>query len=70
MTTARTLSDDIYLLAGILGETLRTQAGDAAFDREERARTLAKAFRAGEAGAGDALAELVADLDADDADSL
>ncbi|HEU0116512.1 MAG TPA: phosphoenolpyruvate carboxylase, partial [Thermomicrobiales bacterium] len=70
MTTARALSDDIYLLAGLLGETLRAQAGEAAFDREERARALAKAFRAGEAGAGDALAALVDGLDAGDADAL
>ncbi|HET7093044.1 MAG TPA: phosphoenolpyruvate carboxylase, partial [Thermomicrobiales bacterium] len=68
--TTRTLSDDIYLLAGLLGETLRTQAGDAAFDREERARALAKAFRAGDASAGDALAELVDDLDGGEAASL
>jgi phosphoenolpyruvate carboxylase len=70
MTTGRTLSDDIYLLAGLLGETLRAQAGEAAFDREERARALAKAFRAGERGAGEALAALVGELDAGDADSL
>ncbi|HEU5430725.1 MAG TPA: phosphoenolpyruvate carboxylase, partial [Thermomicrobiales bacterium] len=70
MTTARTLSDDIYLLAGLLGETLRAQASEAAFEREERARALAKAFRAGEAGAGEALADLVGGLDPGEADSL
>ncbi len=60
MPTNRTLSDDVYLLGDLLGEVLRTQAGQAAFDLEEEARALAKGFRAGQTAAGDHLAALVA----------
>lgn len=70
MTDPRTISDDIYLLGDLLGEVLRLQAGEEAFALEEEVRGLAKAYRAGEPGAGDRLAELVAGLDLDDANLL
>ena len=70
MPTARTLSDDVYLLAGLLGEVLRAQAGQAAFDLEEEVRGLAKAFRAGEAAAGDRLEALVAGVSVEEAEVL
>ena len=35
MPTGRTIRDDIHLLGGLRGEVIRTQAGSAAFDREE-----------------------------------
>jgi phosphoenolpyruvate carboxylase len=60
MTTVRTLSDDIYLLAGLLGDVLKALAGQPAFDLEEEARALAKTFRAGDAAAGDQLETLIA----------
>lgn len=70
MASGRTLSNDIYLLGGLLGEVIRTQAGQPAFELEERVRALGKSFRAGEAGAGDELASLVAGLEPDDASML
>lgn len=66
----RTLSDDIYLLGDLLGEVICTQAGQAAFDVEEDARALGKAFRAGDAGAGDRLAMLVSGISTDEAKVL
>jgi len=70
MPTARTLSDDVYLLAGLLGEVLRAQAGRDAFDLVERARGLAKDHRAGDAAAGDRLAAEVSGLSVAEAEDL
>ncbi|CAN5733174.1 phosphoenolpyruvate carboxylase [soil metagenome] len=66
----RAISDDIYLLGGLLGEVIRAQAGDDAFDLEEQVRALAKAHRAGVEGSGDQLAALVAGLSAGEAGLL
>ncbi len=66
MPTARSLSDDIYLLGDLLGEAIRTQAGEPAFALEERARSLGKAHRAGDASAGDDLETLVAAASVDE----
>jgi phosphoenolpyruvate carboxylase len=60
MPTSRSLREDIHLLGGLLGEVIRTQAGQAAFALEEEARSLGKGFRAGRERSGDALAALVA----------
>jgi phosphoenolpyruvate carboxylase len=46
------LSSTIHLLGETLGKVLRDQESIALFDAEERIRALAKARRAGEAGAG------------------
>ncbi len=43
----RALSDDVYLLAGILGNVIKSIAGKEAFDLEEDARNLAKNLRRG-----------------------
>src|SRR5215204_1731109 len=59
MRHSRKLSDDIYLLGDLLGEVIRTQAGQATFDLEENVRALGKAFRAGDPVAGDRLQALV-----------
>lgn len=59
MSESRSLRDDIRLLGGLLGEVIQTQAGQAAFDVEEDVRALGKAFRAGDAAAGDRLAAVV-----------
>ncbi|MEA2530253.1 MAG: phosphoenolpyruvate carboxylase, partial [Thermomicrobiales bacterium] len=59
MPAGRTLSDDIYLLGGLLGQVIRTQAGETAFQLEEEVRALGKAFRGGDRGAGDRLEALV-----------
>ncbi|CAA9548864.1 MAG: Phosphoenolpyruvate carboxylase, partial [uncultured Thermomicrobiales bacterium] len=60
MPSGRSLSDDVYLLAGLLGEVIRTQAGQDAFELEEDVRALGKAFRAGRHAAGDELAGRIA----------
>ena len=66
----RTLSDDIYLLAGILGRVLHASEGDSAFDKTESARMLAKDWRAGDLASGEALTELIHALHVDDIESL
>lgn len=63
MPATRSISDDIYLLGDLLGQVIRAQAGEPAFELEEQARALAKSFRQGEAAAGDVLSELVASRD-------
>ena len=70
MPASRTLSDDVYLLAGVLGDVLRSLAGPDAFELEEEARGLAKAARAGETDAGDRLAALVSGVSVDEAQLL
>ncbi|MBA2276943.1 MAG: phosphoenolpyruvate carboxylase, partial [Chloroflexia bacterium] len=62
----RTLSDDVYLLAGLLGDVMRSLAGEPAFHLEEEARAQGKAFRAGDDVAGDNLAMLVAGAENDE----
>lgn len=59
MPASRTLRDDIRLLGGLLGDVIRTQAGEETFAREEEVRALGKAFRTGDLAAGESLADLV-----------
>lgn len=66
----RTLSDDVYLLAGILGEVLRHSGGERAYQATEAARAAAKALRSGDAEAGMALDLLVGGLSGEEAESL
>ena len=66
----RTLSDDIYLLAGILGDVLRGSGGERAFAQTEAARGLAKELRNGNLQAGVQLDALVRDLPDDEAETL
>ncbi len=62
----RPLVDDIRLLGRILGDVLREQEGSAAFDRVERIRQLAVAYRLKrDAGAGRALDRLLTGLSGD-----
>jgi phosphoenolpyruvate carboxylase len=57
------LSETIHFLGDILGAVIREQAGDAAFDLEERVRALAKDLRSnGQAGAAGQLRALIAGL--------
>ncbi|MCC6790249.1 MAG: phosphoenolpyruvate carboxylase, partial [Thermomicrobiales bacterium] len=70
MADRRTLSKDIYLLGGLLGDAIIAQAGEDAFALEEEVRALGKAFRAGRKDAGEELAALVAGLGPDDASLL
>ena len=67
-TTRRTISDDVYLLAGMLGDVLHGSSGQAAFEQTETARSLAKSLRGGDLDAGvqlDALVQKLADEDAE-----
>ena len=70
MPSSRTLSDDVFLLGDLLGEVLRDLAGHEAFGLEEAAREHAKAFRAGDAAAGDRLEALVAGTSVEEAQVL
>ncbi len=70
MNSTRTFGDDHTLLAGLLGDVLREQAGESAFTLEEQVRSLAKARRSGDEAAGPALSALVSGLSLDEAESL
>ena len=62
----RTLSDDIYLLAGLLGDVITSLAGDEAFALEEEVRSLAKDLRGGSIDASDRLEAIVHGADTAD----
>lgn len=62
----RRLSDDVYLLAGLLGEVITSMAGEDAFELEEAARALAKRLRRGDDDAGRQLELLVNESGTDD----
>src|SRR3954453_19327872 len=66
----RTLSDDVHLLAGLLGDVLRGSGGERAFLQTESARALAKDLRGGEAKAGVELDAMVQVLPDDEAETL
>ena len=70
MPAGRTLSDDIYLLGDLLGQVIRVQAGDAAFDLEEEVRALGKLFRGGDERAGNRLEAVVHGCSIDEASVL
>ena len=55
----RTLSDDVYLLAGVLGDVIKQLAGPDAFELEEDVRALAKNLRGGDATASHELESIV-----------
>jgi phosphoenolpyruvate carboxylase len=69
-TQRRTLSDDVNLLGGILGDVLRASGGERAFTLTESARALAKARRSGDLAAGANLDAFVHELRDDDAETL
>ena len=62
----RTLSDDIYLLAGLLGDVIKSLAGDEAFALEEDVRSLAKDLRAGGDSASEKLEAIIHGADTAD----
>ncbi|MBA2470374.1 MAG: phosphoenolpyruvate carboxylase [Chloroflexia bacterium] len=65
-TFDRTLSDDVYLLAGLLGDVIQSLAGSDAFELEEEVRALAKELRSGEAGASLRLESVIHEADTAD----
>jgi phosphoenolpyruvate carboxylase len=56
------LRDDVRLLGGLLGETLRRQEGQALLDRVERVRALAKRSRSDAPGRADTFETLAGEL--------
>jgi len=56
------LRDDVRLLGGMLGETVRAQAGDTVFQAVERVRRLSKSARAGNDDDFQALADELSDM--------
>jgi phosphoenolpyruvate carboxylase len=66
----RSLSSDIFLLGDLLGDVIQHCDGPEAFELEEEARRLGKAFRAGDEAAGEALDALVSGVSVDDAQLL
>lgn len=63
--SGRTISDDVYLLAGLLGDVIQSLAGPDAFELEEDVRALAKELRRNDPGAGERLDGLIRDADTD-----
>jgi phosphoenolpyruvate carboxylase len=68
--SARTLSDDIFLLGDLLGDVIQSQAGADAFALEEEVRALGKEFRAGNDSAGAELATVIHGVSISDAGML
>src|SRR5687767_1282676 len=66
----RTLSDDVYLLAGILGEVLANSSGELAFAQTEAARLRAKALRGGDLDAVGELDAMIRELSTNEAEAL
>ncbi len=64
------LRDEIRWLGEELGEVIRRQAGEAAFQRVERVRAMARARRGGEEGAEERLEALLASLGTEEAEPL
>src|SRR5260221_12216486 len=56
------VGDDVRLLGGLLGDTLRAREGDAFFERVEEVRAIAKRAHEGERGQFDRLADLLRGL--------
>ena len=59
------LSDNIRLVGGLLGETIKEQEGQAVFEHEEKIRALSKALRNGDDSAATEINELMPKLTAD-----
>jgi phosphoenolpyruvate carboxylase len=64
--STRSISDDVYLLAGLLGEVIQSLAGEEAFALEEDVRALAKDLRRKGASAGQELDAVIQGADTDD----
>src|SRR5512141_1854305 len=60
---ANPLSNDIRLLGNLLGNVIREQHGEAAFELVEKVRATAKARRSGDPKAADELTRIISNLD-------
>lgn len=56
------LSANIHLLGDLLGETIIEQEGSELFELEEQIRSLSKAWRSGDAAAGEQIKAMIPDL--------
>ena len=66
-TPDQPLRDDVHLLGDLLGETLRTQEGEALFETVEHVRALAKSGRSGNQADFERLTALLAERPTEDA---
>lgn len=69
-TADRTLSDDVYLLAGLLGEVIQALGGEQAFALEEDVRSLSKQLRRNDAIAAARLDHLIGEAGTTDLRTL
>jgi phosphoenolpyruvate carboxylase len=60
---ANPLSNDIRLLGNLLGNVIREQHGEAAFDLVEKVRAVAKARRSGDPKAAEELTAIIGGID-------
>ncbi|MBA3868570.1 MAG: phosphoenolpyruvate carboxylase [Anaerolineae bacterium] len=60
---ANPLSNDIRLLGNLLGNVIREQHGEAAFDMVEKVRAIAKARRSGDPNAANELTRIISNID-------
>ncbi len=60
---ANPLSNDIRLLGNLLGNVIREQHGEAAFELVEKVRAVAKARRSGDPKAADELTRIISNVD-------
>ncbi len=60
---ANPLSNDIRLLGNLLGNVIREQHGEAAFDMVEKVRAVAKARRSGDPKAASELTRIISNID-------
>ncbi len=66
MAAERSISDDIFLLGDLLGDAIRAQAGESAYEFEEIIRGLAKSARGGDTSARQEMEATLRDASGDD----
>ncbi|TVQ80478.1 MAG: phosphoenolpyruvate carboxylase [Bradymonadales bacterium] len=67
LTVRSQISREIHFLGGLLGEVIQEVSGTAIFDKEERIREYAKAYRAGDPSALQGLKKVVSKLSTEEA---
>ena len=61
-TTVNSLNKTVRLLGNLLGEVIRTQAGNHVFEIEEQVRQLSRQWRSGDDNANRKIGEIIADV--------